>query len=130
MTGIRVHPTKGEPGEELAEAVVGIEGLDGDRRKKAAVQVVAGEDVAPDTRANFVVTLASTELLAAIGSGLRVGEVGSRHEHGPQLPRGARCGDRAPCALGTWSRLWSMSSGAPVARARNAEHPLRGPRSH
>lgn len=72
---VHVFPLKGAPGEDLVEVGVGAEGLDGDRRKKAAVTVVAAEDVASDTRANFVVSLGSADLLATIGSGLRVGEV-------------------------------------------------------
>jgi uncharacterized protein YcbX len=75
LTEIHVFPVKGAPGEDLAEAVVGPEGLVGDRRKKAAVQVVAAEDVRPDTRANLVVSLESAELVAGIGSVLRVGDV-------------------------------------------------------
>ena len=75
VTELHVFPVKGEPGKDLARAVVGPEGLDGDRRKKAAVQVVAAEDLQPDTRANLVVSLGSAELAAGIGSLLRVGEV-------------------------------------------------------
>lgn len=72
---IHVFPVQGEPGLDLPDAVVDLEGLVGDRRKKAAVQVVAAEDVRPDTRANLVVTLGSAELAASIGKVLRVGEV-------------------------------------------------------
>ncbi len=80
MTGARlcevhVFPTQGEPGEDLAEAAVEGVGLTGDRPKKAAVQVVALEDVESDTRANLVVSLGSLELAGAIGAVLRVGEV-------------------------------------------------------
>src|SRR4051794_11346436 len=75
VTELHVFPVKGEPGQDLARAVVGPEGLEGDRRKKAAVQVVAAADVQPDTRANLVVSLGSAELAAGIGSLLRVGEV-------------------------------------------------------
>jgi uncharacterized protein YcbX len=75
VTEIHVFPVKGAPGEDLAEAVVGPEGLVGDRRKKAAVQVVAAQDLRPDTRANLVVSLGSDQLAAVIGSVLRVGEV-------------------------------------------------------
>ncbi len=75
VTAIHVYPVKAAPGADLAEVGVEVDGLDGDRRKKAPVHLVAREDVGPDTRANFVVSLGSAELLAAIGSGLRVGEV-------------------------------------------------------
>ena len=50
-------PRQRRAGPELAEAVVDAAGLAGDRRKKAAVHVVAADDVAPDTRANLVVSL-------------------------------------------------------------------------
>src|SRR6478672_4512841 len=72
---IHIFPVHGEPGVALPEAVVEAEGLVGDRRKKAAVQVVAAEDVRPDTRANLVVSLGSAELVGSIGKGLRVGDV-------------------------------------------------------
>lgn len=72
---IHVYPVKGEPGSDLQVAQVGAEGLAGDRRKKAAVQVVAQEDVTFSTRANLVVSLPSGDLAAAVGSVLSVGEV-------------------------------------------------------
>lgn len=75
VTEIHVYPVHGEPGEDLHASVIGPEGLTGDRRKKAAVQLVAAEDVRPDTRANLVLSLGAEELAAAIGSVLRVGEV-------------------------------------------------------
>jgi uncharacterized protein YcbX len=72
---IHIFPVHGAPGRELPDVVVEAEGLVGDRRKKAAVQVVAAEDVRLDTRANLVVSLGSRELAAAIGGVLRVGDV-------------------------------------------------------
>lgn len=72
---IHVYPVKGEPGDTLEEAVVETVGLAGDRRKKAAVHVVAADDVRFDTRANLIVSLPSEELASAVGSVLRVGEV-------------------------------------------------------
>jgi uncharacterized protein YcbX len=75
LTGIHIYPVQGEPGEDLRESFVEAEGLVGDRRKKAAVQVVAAGDVRSDTRANLVVSLDGEELSAAIGCLLRVGEV-------------------------------------------------------
>jgi uncharacterized protein YcbX len=72
---IHIYPVHGQPGQTLAESVVETEGLAGDRRKKAAVQLVASQDVRPDTRANLVVSLGSDELAASIGSVLRLGEV-------------------------------------------------------
>lgn len=75
LLGIHTYPVKGAPGRDHQTATVGPEGLDGDRRKKAPVHVVAAADDGPDTRANLVVSLPATELVAAIGTHLRVGEV-------------------------------------------------------
>ena len=72
---IHIFPVHGEAGEDLRDTLVEPEGLAGDRRKKAAVQVVAAEDVRPDTRANLVVSLDSAGLAASIGKVLRVGDV-------------------------------------------------------
>jgi len=72
---IHVYPVSGEPGDTLEEAVVEPAGLAGDRRKKAAVHVVASDDVRFDTRANLIVSLSSGELADAVGAVLRVGEV-------------------------------------------------------
>lgn len=72
---IHIYPVHGAPGEDLDSSVVEVDGLARDRRKKAAVHVVAADDVAPDTRANLVVTLTAAELAAGVGGTLRVGEV-------------------------------------------------------
>lgn len=72
---IHTYPVKGAPGEDHAEAVIGPEGLEGDRRKKAPVHVVTSEEARFDTRANLFVTLPSGELAQAVGSVLAVGEV-------------------------------------------------------
>jgi hypothetical protein len=75
VTELHIFPVHGEPGEDLAEAVVEPDGLAGDRRKKAAVQVVAAEDLRDDTRANVIVDLPSAQLAALVGGVLRLGEV-------------------------------------------------------
>jgi len=75
VQSLHTYPVKGEPGLTLEAVVVDDAGLEGDRRKKAPVQVIAAEDVRDDTRANVVVTLASADLAATVGSRLRVGEV-------------------------------------------------------
>ena len=75
VQSLHVYPVKGEPGVGLDEVLVEDAGLEGDRRKKAPVQVIAAEDVRDDTRANVVVTLPSATLAATVGSVLRVGEV-------------------------------------------------------
>ena len=72
---LRVFPVRGEPGRDLEVADVQPEGVVGDRRKKAAVHVVAAADDAPTTRANIVVSLTPTLLATSIGRRLRVGEV-------------------------------------------------------
>ena len=72
---IHVYPVQGEPGQYLEEVRVDPEGLEGDRRKKAAVQVVASEDTRFDTRANLIVSMPSAELASAVGGVLRLGEV-------------------------------------------------------
>ena len=72
---IHVYPEHGQPGEDLSEVLVEPEGLTGDRRKKAPVQVVAADDARFNTRANFIVSLPSDELAAAIGGVLSLGEV-------------------------------------------------------
>lgn len=72
---LHVYPVHGEPGEDLAEVRVEAHGLAGDRRKKAAVHVVASEDAGSTTRANVFVSMPSAELAAAVGGVLRLGEV-------------------------------------------------------
>lgn len=72
---IHIFPVHGEAGQDLSDTRVEADGLAGDRRKKAAVQVVAAEDVRPDTRANLVVSLDSAGLAASIGKVLRLGDV-------------------------------------------------------
>jgi len=72
---IHTYPVKGEPGRDLQDAVVALEGLEGDRRKKAPVHVVAAGERGTDTRANLVVSLPPAELAQAIGTHLRVGDV-------------------------------------------------------
>ncbi|QGN57379.1 MOSC domain-containing protein [Nostocoides sp. HKS02] len=72
---LHIYPAHGEPGHTLSESMVEPDGLAGDRRKKAAVQVVAAQDVRPETRANVVVSMEPGELAASIGSVLRLGAV-------------------------------------------------------
>lgn len=75
VTEIHIYPVKGEDGEELSVADIGPEGLAGDRRKRAPVQLVAAESVTEETRANLVVSLTEEELQASVGSVLQVGRV-------------------------------------------------------
>jgi uncharacterized protein YcbX len=75
VTEIHIYPVKGEDGQELSVADIGPEGLAGDRRKRAPVQLVAAESVNEDTRANLIVSLTEGELQRTVGSVLRVGRV-------------------------------------------------------
>jgi uncharacterized protein YcbX len=75
VASIHIYPVKGEAGQELSVADVDAEGLGGDRRKRAPVQLVAAEDVDEDTRANLIVTMTGHDLQGAVGSTLRVGVV-------------------------------------------------------
>jgi uncharacterized protein YcbX len=75
VTQIHVYPVSGQPGRELEQAAVDSAGLAGDRSKKAAVHIVAEDELAADTRANFVVSLAPAELASAIGGLLVAGGV-------------------------------------------------------
>jgi hypothetical protein len=70
---IHVYPVHGEPGLDLAEVFVQPEGLAGDRRKKAAVQLVSAGDLTPDTRANLVLSLTPEELAESVGLVMRIG---------------------------------------------------------
>lgn len=74
LAEIRIHPVKDEPGTVLDECHVGPDGLDGDRRKKAAVHLVAADE-ASGVRANLVVGLTPEDLASVVGRRLQVGEV-------------------------------------------------------
>jgi uncharacterized protein YcbX len=111
LSAIHTYPVKGEPGRDLSEVGIGSEGLDGDRRKKAPVHVVAAEEVADDTRANLVVGLSAQELAASVGELLRVGEVELQVTSQPsqcpgvyavvRLPGRVRLGDTVSTGIGS-----------------------------
>ena len=91
VTEIHIYPVKGEPGGELSVADVEPEGLAGDRRKRAAVQLVAAEDVQEDTRANVIVSMTSGELAGVSRVGAARRRRRARGDLGPErLPRGLR----------------------------------------
>ena len=76
VTGIRIFPVSGKPGQSLHTVEVEPEGLMGDRRKKFPVHVVSSAE--PDVesvRANLVVELAPEQLEAAVGGVLTAGSV-------------------------------------------------------
>ena len=71
---IHTYPVKGEPGTDLDQCVVEPAGMAGDRRKKAALHLVATADAAV-TRANLVIDTTVELLRATVGTRLAVGEV-------------------------------------------------------
>lgn len=73
VRSIRTYPAPGEPAVEHDAVRVTTDGLEGDRRKKAAVSLV-GDD-APTTRANLVLDVPTGRVEALQGRVLRVGEV-------------------------------------------------------
>lgn len=76
VSSIHIYPAKGEPGQELDTVSVSGEGLDGDRRKGAAIHLVsAAAYVTEHPRANLVLNLETDELTALIGHRLRIGTV-------------------------------------------------------
>lgn len=72
VVAIRIYPAKDEPGVELANAVVEIDGLAGDRRKKAAVHLVGLPD-AESTRANLVIDIPTERLTEFVGRTVVIG---------------------------------------------------------
>jgi uncharacterized protein YcbX len=96
---IHIFPVHGEAGQALRDTRVEADGLAGDRRKKAAVQVVAAEDVRSDTRANLVVSLDSAALAASIGKVLRVGDVELEVTGAPSSCPGVYAAVRRPGTL-------------------------------
>ncbi len=76
VSSILIHPDKDEPGQELASVAVSLEGLDGDRRKKSPVHLIAvSEYVDAHPRANLVIDIAPAGLGALVGRRLRIGTV-------------------------------------------------------
>ncbi len=76
VSSIHIYPQKDLPGQELGDVRITEQGLDGDRRKGAAVHLVsAAAYVEEHPRANVVLDLATDELTALIGRRLRIGSV-------------------------------------------------------
>jgi uncharacterized protein YcbX len=75
LVDIRIYPVKHEPGQRLESIAIGPDGLDGDRRKKAAVHLVSLQDSEGEheMRANLFVSASPEELSDAVGHDLRVG---------------------------------------------------------
>lgn len=74
VSSIIIYPDRDQPGQTLETSYVSPEGLDGDRRKKAPVHLVAVENYIDfHPRANLVVDIASGELHGLVGHRLRIG---------------------------------------------------------
>jgi hypothetical protein len=71
VRAIRTYPTPREPGVEHAAVRVGPEGIEGDRRKKAALSLVGADS--PSTRANVVLDVPTGEVEALAGTVVRIG---------------------------------------------------------
>lgn len=76
VSSILIYPEKDQPGQALHVSYVSVDGLDGDRRKKSPVHLVAvGDYVDLHPRANLVIDLPSNDLDALVGRRLRIGSV-------------------------------------------------------
>jgi uncharacterized protein YcbX len=76
LTSIVIYPDKEAPGQALTTSYVSPDGLDGDRRKKSPVHLVAVESYVDEhPRANLVVDMPSDALAGLVGRRLRLGTV-------------------------------------------------------
>ena len=73
VLAIHTFPVHGEAGVDHASVHVGEAGLEGDRRKKAAVSMVGADS--PSTRANLVLDAPTQRVEALEGSVVRIGQV-------------------------------------------------------
>ena len=73
VRAIRTYPTPREPAVEHDCVRIEVDGLTGDRRKKAAVSVIGSD--APTTRANLVLDGPTAAVEALAGGVVRIGEV-------------------------------------------------------
>ena len=76
VSSILIYPDREQPGQTLETSYVSREGLDGDRRKKSPVHLVAVENYIDfHPRANLIVDIAGTALDELVGRRLRIGSV-------------------------------------------------------
>ena len=76
VSSILIYPDQDQPGQTLKTSYVSREGLDGDRRKKSPVHLVAVENYIDfHPRANLVVDIAGDALGELVGRRLRIGSV-------------------------------------------------------
>ncbi|HEY8307249.1 MAG TPA: hypothetical protein VIG79_11265 [Lapillicoccus sp.] len=74
VSSIIIYPDRDQPGQTLETSYVSPEGLDGDRRKKSPVHLVAVENYIDfHPRANLVVDIGTDELHGLVGHRLRIG---------------------------------------------------------
>ena len=112
VTGIRIFPVSGQPGQGLERVQVEVGGLAGDRRKKSPVHLVSSAQPDVETvRANLVVTLTPDELEACVGSVLLAGSARLAVTTIPVgLPRGVRHGGDARRRLGRRSGVPALTA--------------------
>ncbi|MEP6648454.1 MAG: hypothetical protein ABJA74_00870 [Lapillicoccus sp.] len=76
VSSILIYPDKAQPGQTLETSYVSPEGLDGDRRKKSPVHLVAVENYIDfHPRANLIVDIPGDALHELVGRRLRIGSV-------------------------------------------------------
>ena|SRR5690349_9330353 len=76
LSSILIYPDRDQPGQTLETSYVSPAGLDGDRRKKSPVHVVAVENYIDfHPRANLIVDISGDALHALVGRRLRIGSV-------------------------------------------------------
>lgn len=76
VSSILIYPDRDQPGQTLQTSRVSSQGLDGDRRKKSPVHLVAvGDYIDLHPRANLIVGLATDDLHGLVGRRLRIGSV-------------------------------------------------------
>jgi hypothetical protein len=76
VSSILIYPDRDQPGQTLSTSHVSTEGLDGDRRKKSPVHLVAVDNYIDfHPRANLVVDLPSAAVDDLLGHRLRIGTV-------------------------------------------------------
>jgi hypothetical protein len=76
VSSILIYPDKEAPGQTLGSTHVSAAGLDGDRRKKSPVHLVAVENyIDQHPRANLVVAIPAEDLHGLVGRRLRIGSL-------------------------------------------------------
>jgi uncharacterized protein YcbX len=76
VSSILIYPDRDQPGQTLETTHVSPAGLDGDRRKKSPVHLVAvGDFIDLHPRANLIVDIGSEQLHGLVGRRLRIGSM-------------------------------------------------------